>query len=55
MVIPRLKMDDFKIFKNWLTQVSFLTQEDCSLFEPYLKTKNYKAREYFFERKENLS
>jgi CRP/FNR family transcriptional regulator len=52
MVIPRLKMDDFKIFKNWLTQVSFLTQEDCSLFEPYLKTKNYKAREYFLnERK----
>ena len=40
-------MDDFKILKNWLTQVSFLTEKDCSFFEPYLKTKNYKAKEYF--------
>ena len=40
-------MENFKIFKNWLTQVSFLTEKDCSLFEPYLKTKNYKAKEYF--------
>lgn len=40
-------MNNFKIFKDWLTQVSFLTEEDCSLFEPFLKTKNYKAKEYF--------
>lgn len=40
-------MDDFKIFKNWLKNVSFLTEEDCSLFEPYLKTKNYLAKDYF--------
>ncbi len=40
-------MDDFKIFKNWLKQVSFLTENDCSLFEPFLKTKNYPAKAYF--------
>lgn len=40
-------MSNFKIFKDWLTQVSFLTEKDCSLFEPYLKIKNYKAKEYF--------
>lgn len=40
-------MDEFKIFKDWLKQVSFLTEKDCSIFEPYLKTKNYKAKENF--------
>ncbi|NOT90540.1 Crp/Fnr family transcriptional regulator [Ferruginibacter sp.] len=40
-------MSDFQIFKNWLTKVSFLTEKDCSLFEPYLATQNYKAKEYF--------
>ena len=40
-------MDEFKNFKNWLRQVSFLTEKDCSLFEPFLKTKNYNAKEYF--------
>ncbi|SFE91669.1 Crp/Fnr family transcriptional regulator [Thermophagus xiamenensis] len=40
-------MSDFKIFKNWLTQVSFLTEKDCSLFEPFLKTKQLKAKDYF--------
>jgi CRP/FNR family transcriptional regulator len=40
-------MDQFKIFKNWLTQVSFLTEEDCSLFEPFLKTKKLTAKDYF--------
>lgn len=24
-----------------------MTEEDCSLFEPYLKIKHYKAKEYF--------
>ena len=40
-------MDEFKNYKNWLRQVSFLTEKDCSLFEPFLKTKNYNAKEYF--------
>ncbi|CAG5087758.1 Crp/Fnr family transcriptional regulator [Parvicella tangerina] len=40
-------MSNFKIFKDWLTQVSFLTDQDCSLFEPYLKTKTIKAKEHF--------
>ena len=40
-------MDEFKNYKNWLRQVSFLTEKDCSLFEPFLKTKNYNANEYF--------
>ncbi|WP_367915843.1 Crp/Fnr family transcriptional regulator [Leadbetterella sp. DM7] len=40
-------MDEFKIFKNWLRQASFLTEKDCSLFEPFLKTKNYNAKAYF--------
>lgn len=40
-------MSNFQIFKNWLKQVSFLTEEDCTLFEPYLQTKTYKAKEYF--------
>lgn len=40
-------MGDFKIFKDWLTKVSFLTEKDCSLFEPHLTTKNYKTKEHF--------
>ncbi|MGF1637073.1 MAG: Crp/Fnr family transcriptional regulator [Cyclobacteriaceae bacterium] len=40
-------MDDFKIFKNWLTKVSFLTEKDCSLFEPFLKYKIFEAKEHF--------
>ncbi len=40
-------MSNFKIFKNWLTQVSFLTDQDCLLFEPYLKTKTIQAKEHF--------
>ncbi|MFN8355641.1 MAG: Crp/Fnr family transcriptional regulator [Spirosomataceae bacterium] len=40
-------MDEFKIFKNWLRHVSFLTEKDCSLFEPFLKTKNINAKEHF--------
>jgi CRP/FNR family transcriptional regulator, anaerobic regulatory protein len=40
-------MDDFKIFKNWLTQVSFLTEKDCALFEPFLKTKKITDKDYF--------
>ena len=40
-------MDEFKILKKWLTQFSFLTEKDCSLFEPFLKTKQLKAKDYF--------
>ncbi len=40
-------MSDFKIFKDWLTQVSFLTEQDCDLFQPYLKLKHYQAKDYF--------
>lgn len=43
-------MNDFKIFKDWLKHVSFLTEKDCSLFEPYLKTKNYKGKDYFLSK-----
>ena len=43
----RYTMSDFEIFKNWLARVSFLTEQDCSLFEPCLKTKSYKAKEHF--------
>jgi CRP/FNR family transcriptional regulator, anaerobic regulatory protein len=40
-------MDEFKIFKNFLTQVSFLTEKDCSFFEPLLRTKKIDAKNYF--------
>jgi len=40
-------MDEFKIFKSWLTNFSFLTEKDCSLFEPFLKTKQIKAKDHF--------
>ncbi|MFN8278227.1 MAG: Crp/Fnr family transcriptional regulator [Chitinophagales bacterium] len=40
-------MNEFKIFKSWLTNVSFLTEKDCSLFEPFLKTKKLKAKDHF--------
>ena len=42
-----LTMDEFKIFKEFLKNIPFLTGKDCSLFEPYLKTKNYKAKNLF--------
>jgi CRP/FNR family transcriptional regulator len=40
-------MQSFELFKNWLTQASFLTEEDCSLFEPFLKTKQLHVKEHF--------
>ena len=40
-------MTEFKIFKDWLTNMSFLTEEDCSLFEPYLKTIRFEKKDYF--------
>lgn len=40
-------MNDFKIFKEWLSNLPFLTEKDCTLFEPFLKIKNYSAKEHF--------
>ena len=40
-------MSEFEGFKNWLKHVSFLTEEDCLLFEPYLQTKRFPAKEHF--------
>jgi len=40
-------MEDCYLFKDWLTQVSFLTDKDCQLFEPYLKTRQLGAKELF--------
>lgn len=40
-------MDEFKTFKNWLKQFSFLTEKDCSLFEPFLKLKQLKFKDHF--------
>lgn len=42
-------MDEFKLFKNWLKNISFLSEKDCSLFLPYLKTKSCRAKEYFLQ------
>jgi CRP-like cAMP-binding protein len=38
-------MSNFAQFKNWLKNVSFLTEADCALFEPFLQTKNIKAKD----------
>lgn len=40
-------MKEFDQFKKWLTQVSFLTEKDCSMFQPFLKTRKYAEKEYF--------
>ncbi len=40
-------MFEFNLFKEWLKQISFLTDDDCDLFEPYLKTKVIKEKEFF--------
>lgn len=40
-------MDDLKPFRNFLKNVSFLTEADCALFEPYLNVKHYKAKAHF--------
>lgn len=38
-------MNTFIHFKTWLKNVSFLTEEDCRMFEPYLQTKQVKSKE----------
>ncbi|MFW5725707.1 MAG: Crp/Fnr family transcriptional regulator, partial [Bacteroidota bacterium] len=40
-------MSNFQQFKNWLKQVSFLTEEDCSLFENHLTLKAINKNEIF--------
>lgn len=40
-------MSDFILFKEFLKRGSFLTEKDCSLFEPYLSVKKYKAKDIF--------
>lgn len=38
-------MGQFHQFKTWLQQVSFLTAEDCALFEPYLCIKRIENKQ----------
>ncbi len=40
-------MSEFKIFKDWLKDINFLTDKDCELFEPYLKTKKINSKDFF--------
>ena len=40
-------MQEFEQFKNWLKGVSFLTAQDCALFEPHLTLKRFKEKELF--------
>ena len=40
-------MSNFRQFKEWLKNVSFLTETDCNLFEPFLQTKQIKSKDIF--------
>ncbi len=40
-------MDAFTSYKEYLKTIFFLTEEDCSLFQPFLQTKSYKAKDIF--------
>jgi CRP/FNR family transcriptional regulator len=40
-------MSDFHKFKTWLKNVSFLTEEDCSLFENQLTNKRIESKQNF--------
>jgi CRP/FNR family transcriptional regulator, anaerobic regulatory protein len=42
-------MSEFQQFKTWLKQVSFLTEQDCALFQPFLKTKRIEAKQHVLE------
>jgi CRP/FNR family transcriptional regulator, anaerobic regulatory protein len=42
-------MSNFKQFKEWLKNVSFLTEADCNLFEPFLQTKQIKSKEILLQ------
>ena len=38
-------MNNLTQFKNWLKNVSFLTEADCNLFEPSLQTRKIKNKD----------
>jgi CRP/FNR family transcriptional regulator, anaerobic regulatory protein len=40
-------MSNFIQFKEWLKNVSFLTETDCNLFEPFLQSKQLKDKDVF--------
>jgi CRP/FNR family transcriptional regulator, anaerobic regulatory protein len=40
-------MNNFRQFKEWLKNVSFLTENDCNLFEPFLQTKQINSKDIF--------
>jgi CRP/FNR family transcriptional regulator, anaerobic regulatory protein len=42
-------MSEFSQFKTWLKQVSFLTEQDCDLFQPFLQTRHISAKDYFLQ------
>jgi CRP/FNR family transcriptional regulator, anaerobic regulatory protein len=44
--LPALTMSQFAQFKNYLQNVSFLTEADCSFFEPHLQVKRLLKKEY---------
>jgi CRP/FNR family transcriptional regulator, anaerobic regulatory protein len=42
-------MSQFQLFKTYLKTASFLTEQDCDLFEPFLKIKKLKSKDHFLE------
>lgn len=38
-------MNNWTQLKNWLKNVSFLTESDCNLFEPFLRTRQIKNKD----------
>jgi CRP-like cAMP-binding protein len=38
-------MNNLTQFKSWLKNVSFLTETDCNLFEPFLQTRQIKNKD----------
>ena len=38
-------MNNLTKFKSWLKNVSFLTETDCNLFEPFLQTRQIKSKD----------
>lgn len=42
-------MDSLAVFQRWLKQSSFLTEEDCALFQPFLHIKKLSAKDLLLE------
>lgn len=42
-------MNKLTSFKTWLQKVSFLTEADCQLFEPYLQIREIPAKGYYLQ------